>query len=138
MTQTRPPTPTALTAGRRDIPGLTAAVILLCTAGFQLAIAAGAPLGRFSYGGGHTAALAPALRVTSAVAVLLYVAVAAVSYGLLLRGRPRRIVLRIVSVLFLLGVVTNALSKSLWETLIWVPVSLALSVLLWMSSRRDV
>ncbi len=114
--------------GRRA--GRAAAVLLTGVAGFQLAVAAGAPWGVVAYGGGHPGVLPDELRVTSAVMVPLYGALAAVATG---AGGPRlrRAVLRGTTALLVVGCAVNLASPSLPERLIWVPVSAAAAVLTW-------
>lgn len=57
--------------------GLT--VVLALLALFQIALALGAPLGRFAWGGQHRV-LPPRLRVGSAVSVLVYVLIDLVAW----------------------------------------------------------
>ncbi|MFS0703698.1 hypothetical protein AB6N23_04175 [Cellulomonas sp. 179-A 9B4 NHS] len=110
--------------------GRAAAALLTGVAGFQLAMAAGAPWGAVAYGGGHPGVLPDELRVTSAVAVPVYATLAAVAAGV---GGPRlrRAVLRGTTALLVVGCAVNLASPSLPERLIWVPVSAAAAVLTW-------
>lgn len=61
--------------------GVAAAVVLLLVAAFQVAAAAGAPVGRSTQGGRHEGGLPRANRVVAAVSVVLLAAMAAVVAG---------------------------------------------------------
>ena len=103
--------------------------------GFQLALAAGAPWGRASYGGAHEGALPTRLRVVSGVAAVVYPATA---YAIASRRTPvrtRRRVLTTVSAVMALGTVMNGISPSLPERAIWTPVSALLAVSSWRARR---
>lgn len=121
MTSTRP---SARTAGR------AAAALLTGVAGFQLALAAGAPWGVVAYGGAHPGVLPDELRLASAVAAPVYGALAAVAAG---AGgtRLRRGVLRGTTALLAVACAVNLASPSLPERLLWVPVTAAAAVLAW-------
>ena len=103
---------------------------------FQLALAAGAPLGRAAWGGAEDR-LSVGLRVGSAVSVLFYVLAAAVILrraGLRVRpvseGFARRGTWVLVVVLAL-SAVANLLSQSPWERFVLAPSGLVLAVLCW-------
>jgi len=125
-------------ADRRPLAGRVAAALLLAAAGFELALAVGAPWGALAWGGSHAGVLPVALRAASAVSVPVYVALGLVALGRLGRGRLRRVILRAFSVYFGLGVLLNAASPSWLETLVWVPMTLATAVSLWLASRPQV
>jgi hypothetical protein len=55
------------------VPALAATAGFVVIAIFQIALAAGAPLGRASWGGAHAGQLPTGLRVASAVAVGVWV-----------------------------------------------------------------
>ncbi len=106
--------------------------LLAALAAFQLALIAGAPLGRFAWGGQH-AVLPTRLRVGSAVSVLLY----AVFVLLLLQAagavtvlptRVGEVGLWVLTGYLVLGVALNAISRSRPERLVMTPVALALAV----------
>jgi len=106
--------------------------LLAALAVLQVALAAGAPLGRFAWGGQH-AVLPTRLRVGSAVSVLLY----AVFVLLLLQAAgavsvlPERLAdvgLWVLTGYLALGVALNAISRSRSERLVMTPVALALAV----------
>lgn len=100
---------------------------------FQLLLVAGRPLGEYAWGGGQRL-LSRGLRIASAVAVLLYVsaAVAILEAAGVTRLTTAEewtvIATRTFAVLFAVGVVMNAISRSRKER-VWAPVSLALALL---------
>ncbi|GAA3059044.1 hypothetical protein [Actinokineospora globicatena] len=106
----------------------TIAAAGLCgvVAAFQLALAAGAPLGRAAWGG-TSAELPTGLRVASGVAVVLWAFAALV---LLRRGgldspvpeRVGRVGSWVVVALLAAGALMNAASSSPWERYGWAPV----------------
>ncbi len=97
----------------------------------QLAVAAGAPLGRFTWGGQHEV-LPTHLRIGSAVSVLLYALIAAV---LLDRAGAIDVfpsgfsepAAWVVTGYFTLGIAMNAASRSRPERLTMTPVCLVLA-----------
>lgn len=101
---------------------------------FQLALAAGAPLGAAAWGG--TEGVLPAtLRIGSAVAVLMYVvrAFAALSCAGLNLGwvpaRFARVATWVLGVILPLSAVANLASESEWERYLLAPIGLLLGVL---------
>lgn len=108
-------------------------VVLALIAVFQIALALGAPLGRFAWGGQHRV-LPARLRIGSLVSILIYALI-----GLLAWERVRAIDLLpngvaevgmwVVFAYFGLGIFMNAISRSRPERLTMVPVTLVLSVL---------
>lgn len=111
--------------------GRLAAGLMVATATFQAALALGAPWGDAAYGGATSGVLDPQQRITSAVAVPVYLAVAAVADGRLGSPTARRRVLRAASVVMGVGAVVNLASPSLVERLLWVPVTVVAAVALW-------
>jgi len=116
-----------------------AAAILACLmlaglAVFQTALAAGAPLGRFAWGGAYDV-LPPRLRAGSAVAVVLYVLFALIileTAGLIavLPGDALgRVGIWAITVYFFLGAALNAVSRSKAERAVMTPTALVLGVL---------
>jgi len=107
------------------------AVLLAGLAVFQAALVAGAPLGRFAWGGGQRV-LSPRMRVASGVAILLYVV-----FALILADRAGLVSLLYpavatvgalaIAVYAWIGVLMNAISRSLPERLTMTPVSLVLA-----------
>lgn len=105
-------------------------------AAFQVALAAGAPWGRASYGGAHPGVLPSRLRVVSAGAALLY---CGLSVAVVSRRTPvkvRRHVLTGITTLMGVGVVMNGISPSRPERAIWTPTTVVLTALAW-RARRD-
>jgi hypothetical protein len=135
MSTTRLPSATDTPARphRAVVAGRVAAVLLTCTAAFQLALAAGAPWGAAAWGGKWSGVLPVGLRVVGFVAALIYLVLALVALGRLASRRTRRWVLRVFAVYSLLGVALNLASPSLIETAIWVPVTLGLTMSLWLA-----
>lgn len=115
---------------------ITAAIIattlLVCLSVFQLALALGAPLGRYAWGGAHTV-LPRNLRIGSAVSILLYAVFA--SFILSSVGAAEIItnqsVLKIgmwaCTAYFMVGIVMNAISRSMRERLVMTPVCILLA-----------
>jgi hypothetical protein len=124
----------------------TAAVVaaLACVgiAGFQAALAAGAPLGLAAWGGG-SATLATGYRIASGVAVVLGLLASVVVLERAgfdvspLTGAFVRWGTWVVFGLSLVGALMNAASTSPWERFLWAPVSLVLAVLVFAVARSD-
>ncbi|MGX1791646.1 hypothetical protein ACWIDW_01670 [Microbacterium sp. NPDC055312] len=109
------------------------AVILALVAAFQIALAAGAPWGRFAWGGSHDV-LPAKLRIGSAAAVMIYaviavIAVARVGAAPLLPQGVAAVAMWVVFGYFTLGILMNAASRSKPERLVMVPTTIALAVL---------
>ena len=110
-----------------------AAVILLGVAAFQLLLVLGVPLGRYDWGG-SVEVLPIHLRIASVVAMLVYLLAAAIVLsraGVVALSTSDRVThtgTRALTMLFGIGVVLNAISKSDKERL-FVPVVLTLSIL---------
>ena len=116
------------------IAGILAALGFLVIAVFQLALAAGAPLGRAAWGG-RTAVLPMRLRRSSAVASVIWVLAAALILGragvvsLPLAPDVLTVGAWILVVLSALGALVNVASSSPWERYGWAPVAAVLAVL---------
>jgi hypothetical protein len=115
------------------VAGVVAGVLYLALAGFQLALALGAPWGRAAYGGQHPAAVPTRLRVASAVATVVWAVVALVVARR--AGLPvwaplpdawLSAAVWVVAALGLVAIVLNAITPSRIERLIWLPVSVLL------------
>jgi len=114
-----------------------AALVFLVTIGllgvFQLTLAAGAPLGRLAWGGGHER-LPTAFRIGSLISILVYAVFATLilERAGLIAVLPAREIARvgawIIAGYMGLGIVMNAISRSLPERLVMTPVALVLSV----------
>jgi hypothetical protein len=120
-------------AGRTSLRGAEALLVvaLLLLAGFQLALALGAPWGVASWGGGHEGVLPAGLRAASAVAAAVWVVVALVVGRRLMGPVGRRRVLLVLAVYSSLGVLLNAASPSVAERAIWAPFCLVTAALAW-------
>lgn len=105
-------------------------VLLSLLAAFQIALAAGAPLGRFAFGGRHEV-LPLDLRIGSAVAVLVYALFALFllsKAGLAsIVGEPLLTVgMWVITAYLVLAAVLNLLSRSKSERALMTPVALAI------------
>ncbi|WP_395640941.1 hypothetical protein [Pseudolysinimonas sp.] len=107
------------------MPAVIAVVILALLAVFQLALAAGAPLGHYAWGGQHRV-LPRNLRIGSVVSIAIYALIAAILLGLVPFAEVGRWV---VFAYFVLGIVVNAISRSKPERYVMTPVVTALAVL---------
>jgi hypothetical protein len=115
---------------------MTAAVLgillLAALAVLQVLLVAGAPLGRFAWGGQH-AVLPPQLRIGSAVAIVLYVvfAVLVLQGAEVLDVLPEGLVdvaLWVLTGYLALGTAVNAASRSRSERAVMTPVTAVLAV----------
>lgn len=101
---------------------------------FQAALIAGAPLGRFAWGGGHER-LPARLRIGSLVAIAIYAAFAAIALErsglvrLLPYAEIANIGIWVVVAYLALGVAMNAISRSKPERYSMTPLALALCAL---------
>ncbi|UZN03419.1 hypothetical protein [Cellulomonas sp. S1-8] len=110
---------------------VVALVLLGALAVLQVLLAAGAPLGRYVWGGGHDV-LPRGLRIASAASVLLYA-----GFALLLLDRAgltdvlpdtvARVGTWVLLGYLVLGAPTNALSRSRREALVMTPTCLVLA-----------
>ncbi len=108
-------------------------VLLALLAAFQVALALGAPLGRFAWGGRHEVLPLP-LRLGSAVSIVVYAVIAAIALDRadlidVLAAPVARIAMWIVFGYFALSIAPNALSRSHSERNVMVPVSITLTAL---------
>lgn len=110
-----------------------AVVVLAGLAVLQAALVAGAPLGRFAWGGQHTV-LPTGLRVGSAVSIALYAGFAVLILGA--AGAPAVLSAGFVDVAiwvlagyFVLGIGMNAISRSRPERFLMTPVCALLAVI---------
>jgi hypothetical protein len=117
-------------------PATVAAILLVATAGFQAALALGAPWGEAAYGGSNPGVLPPEVRAGSGAASVVYLAFAGIAGTRWVTPRWRSRILPALSVLMAAGAVLNLASPSLVERLIWTPVTVALAVTLWRSARE--
>jgi hypothetical protein len=114
-----------------------AAIVLTAILGilavFQLALALGAPLGHFAWGGSHRV-LPARLRIGSLVSIVIYAIIAVLALD---RAGVIDVVPDVVSTVgmwvvfayFVLGIVMNAISRSKPERYTMTPVVAVLAVL---------
>ena len=116
-------------------PGVVAAIVYaVVTSGviaFQVALALGAPWGAVAMGGAHPGTLPPAMRVAALVQAALLGVLAVVvlsSAGVLLPSLSQAApwLVWVAVAVSALSVVLNAISRSVGERRIWVPVTLVL------------
>lgn len=108
-------------------------VILAVLAVFQLALALGAPLGRFAWGGQHRV-LPTRLRIGSLVSIVVYAVIAVLALD---RAGAIDVVSDVVSTVgmwvvfgyFVLGIPMNAISRSRAERYTMTPVVIVLAAL---------
>lgn len=119
-----------------DVTTIAALVFTICAAGvvaFQLAMALGAPWGRYAMGGAFPGRFPPPMRVAAVVQAVLIalLAVAVLSAaGLVLPnlGITFPWLVWVAVVVSALAVVLNVISRSAGERRIWVPVACVLLV----------
>ena len=117
-----------------EFAAIAACCVLAALAVFQAFLIAGAPIGRFAWGGQHD--ILPArLRVGSAVSIALYAVFAIVILeraGLftLFGAAFVHVAAWVLFAYFVLGVVMNGISRSRPERALMTPVSFVLAVLL--------
>jgi hypothetical protein len=116
--------------------GRVAAALLLVVAAFQAALAAGAPLGEAAFGGASPGVLPDTRRVSSAIAAVAYLLLAAVAGTRWAGPAVRRRVLTGAAVVMVVGSIVNLASPSFVERMIWTPVTVALVVALWHAARH--
>jgi len=113
------------------IVALTGAVLLGALAVLQASLIAGAPLGRFAWGG-RNVVLPANLRIGSAVSIVLYAGFAVLILSAagavsVLPDSVTDVGIWVLSGYFALGVGMNAASRSRPERLVMTPVALALA-----------
>lgn len=116
-----------------ELYAIIATMILAGLAVFQAALAFGAPIGHFAWGGAHKV-LPQRLRISSGVSIVLYGFFAAVILsraGLISFGDPGVIGVAtwILFGYFSLGVLMNGISRSKPERAVMTPVAAILAVL---------
>lgn len=116
-----------------ELYAILAVVILSGLAIFQAALAFGAPIGHFAWGGAHKV-LPQKLRISSAVSIVLYGFFAAIILsraGLINFGDVGLIgtATWILFGYFILGVVMNGISRSKPERAVMTPVAASLAVM---------
>ena len=104
------------------VAAVVAYVVLAGLAVFQIALAAGAPLGHLAWGGQHRI-LPTGLRIGSVVSVLVYGAMAWIIAVSLDGGTAA---LWVITVYFAIGILANAISRSRAERFVQTPVAAVL------------
>jgi hypothetical protein len=118
--------------------GKVAAALLLGVAGFQAALALGAPWGSAAYGGGNPGILPDSFRTASAGASGVYLLLAAAAGTSLVPTGLRRRVMYGTAGLMAVGTLMNLASPSFVERMIWTPVTAGLTLLLWKAAKSGV
>jgi hypothetical protein len=108
-------------------------VVLVLLAVFQLALALGAPLGHFAWGGQHRV-LPARLRIGSAVSIVLYALFAIVAWDRVgaidvFPDLFSQVAMWVIFGYSALGILMNAISRSRPERFTMVPVTIVLAVL---------
>ncbi len=117
-----------------QLAAIVACAVLAALTVFQAALIAGAPLGRFAWGGQHDV-LPNKLRIGSAVSIALYVLFAYVALAraglapLLVNETFTSVSAWVLTAYFALGVVMNGISRSKPERLVMTPTALLLAAL---------
>ncbi len=109
------------------------AVAALAVVGFQLALAAGAPWGRFAMGGAYPGQFPPPLRVgavVQAALIALFAAVVLSTAGLAFESIARRApwAIWVVVAFSAVSLVLNLITRSSGERAIWAPVAVVMLV----------
>lgn len=113
---------------------IAACIVLGLLAVFQIALASGAPLGEYAWGG-TARILPPKLRVGSIVSVLIYAVIAWILLErvgvtrVLGNGIAVHIAAWVVFAFFVLGTLMNLVSRSKRERYTMTPVTIILAVL---------
>lgn len=116
-----------------DVVAVVGLAAAFWTVGFQILLASGAPLGHLAWGGAHSGRLPQRLRVASLASAAL-VAVLAAAYGqaagfwTVIPEATLKWVFAAFTALFSLSFVGNLASKSRWERLHGVPLTLILAL----------
>jgi len=119
--------------GREVIAAIVLTVLLGLLALFQIALAAGAPLGRFAWGG-RSRVLPPGLRVGSAISVLVYALITVLALDRagvvdVVASPVSQVGMWIVFGYFILGIAMNAISRSRPERYTMTPLTIVLAAL---------
>ncbi len=117
-----------------QLAAIVACAVLAALTVFQAALIAGAPIGRFAWGGQHDV-LPAKLRIGSAVSIALYVLFAYAALAKAGLAQPlvnetfTAVSAWVLTAYFALGVVMNGISRSKPERLIMTPTALLLAAL---------
>lgn len=113
---------------------IAACVILAALTVFQAALIAGAPIGRFAWGGRHDV-LPAKLRIGSVTSIVLYILIGYVALAKAGMAPPlvsegfTDVTCWVLTSYFALGIVLNAISRSKPERLVMTPTVVVLAVL---------
>ncbi|HET6351573.1 MAG TPA: hypothetical protein VFG89_05540 [Coriobacteriia bacterium] len=115
----------------RRIAAIAYAIITAGIVAFQLALAAGAPLGAYAMGGAYPGTFPPALRVAAVVqgallAVFALVVLARAEVAMPRLERVSRIGIWVVVGMSCVSLVLNTITSSAGERAIWAPVALVM------------
>jgi hypothetical protein len=125
----------AISSSTAHSAALAAGAGFLLVAGFQVALAVGAPWGKAAWGGAHEGRLPRNLRISSAFAAVFWILAASVLFAraghelIPLSSTVARWGTWVLFGLSALGALMNLASRSRLERLIWSPVSALLAVL---------
>ena len=115
--------------------GKIAAILLLGVVAFQAALAAGAPWGVATQGGGNEGVLPDTLRIGSVITLVLYALLAAVAGTSLIPAAARRRILYAATAVMVVATMLNIASPSFIERIIWAPITIVLVLTLWRAAR---
>jgi hypothetical protein len=109
------------------------AFFILAVILFEMALAAGMPWGNIAWGGAYKGQLPLEMRFASVFSAVLLFAMLLIVWtraGLILHkwSSLSRKLIWVVVIYSLLGVVANAITPSVWERTIWLPVAIVLLV----------
>lgn len=112
---------------------LALTVLLAALAVFQIALALGAPLGKFAWGGQHRV-LPARLRIGSLVSIVVYALIAGIAWARVgvwpeIPDVVATVGMWVVFAYFCLGILLNAISRSRPERLTMVPLTVVLAAL---------
>ncbi|MCR2811636.1 hypothetical protein NQ166_08890 [Microbacterium sp. zg.Y1090] len=112
---------------------LALTIVLAALALFQLALALGAPIGRFAWGGQHRV-LPARLRMGSIVAIVIYAVIVVIAFDRVdmidvVPSTFSTIAMWVITAYFAVGIVMNGVSRSRPERYTMVPVAAVLAAL---------
>ncbi len=118
------------------VAAVGAAILLVCVAGFQIALVLGAPWGDYTQGGANPGVLPGTARAVAAVSALLLLVMAGAVLARVGIGPMARLPSGLITVLVwftavysVVGVLLNTITPSEKERLVWAPVTALIAVL---------
>jgi len=114
------------------IAALVSTIILAILSIFQIALALGAPIGQFAWGGQHKV-LPPNLRVGSVLSIIIYFGIATCLlsksslYQITPQGTLLDVLVWIIFAYLVLGILMNAISRSEPERYTMTPTAIILA-----------